>query len=309
MNKDLSYVLPPVDRNLLRSELTADRFVRDTKKGGNKIYFVNAHNSPNVMKEIGRLREISFASAGGGTGKEVDIDHLDTAENCYEQLIVFSEKNQEITGGYRFMDCAKLDLSDKDNIAISTAHYFDLSQEFVSGYLPNTIELGRSWIQPRYQPQINPREGIFALDNLWDGLGAIYVNWPDLKYFFGKVTMYPEYNKEARDAVLHFMKCMFPDRDSLVVPKNPIVTEANTDVLDDLFKGKEYKEGLIALNAYVKERGEMVPPLIKNYMALSPTMKSFGTAINEDFGYVEETSILVTLADVYDSKKERYIHY
>lgn len=301
--------MPPIDRELLRSELTDERFVRDTKKGGNKIYFVNAHNAPNVMKEIGRLREISFASAGGGTGKEIDVDHLDESENCYEQLIVYSEKDQEITGGYRFMDCAKIDLSDKGNVAVSTAHYFNLSQEFVDDYLPNTIELGRSWIQPRYQPQINPREGIFALDNLWDGLGAIYVNWPALKYFFGKVTMYPNYNKEARDAVLHFMMHYFPDKDGLVTPKQPIVSETNTSDLEQLFTGKEYKDGMIALNAYVKERSEMVPPLIKNYMALSPTMRTFGTAINEDFGYVEETSILVTLADVYDSKKERYIHY
>jgi len=306
LSKDLDYIIPPVERELIRAELTEERFVRETNKGNNKIYFVDAHNSPNTMREIGRLREVAFASAGGGTGQEVDIDHLDTTENCYQQLIVYSERDKEIIGGYRFIDCARLDLSDKDNIAISTAHYFNFSQKFVDEYLPYTIELGRSWIQPRYQPHLNPREGIFALDNLWDGLGAIYVKHPHLKYFFGKVTTYPNYNKEARDAVLHFMECLFPDPENLVVPKNPLVRDTNVEELDKLFKGKSYKEGMIALNAYTKEREERVPPLIKNYMALSPTMKNFGTTINQDFGDVEETGILVKLEDIYESKKKRH---
>ncbi|MCT4624978.1 MAG: GNAT family N-acetyltransferase [Schleiferiaceae bacterium] len=309
MVQNFDYIIPPVNRELIEAELTDERFVRETNKGGNKIYFINAHNSPNTMREIGRLRELSFANAGGGTGEEVDIDKLDTSDTCYEQLIVYSEKDKEIIGGYRFIDCAKLDLSNKDSIALSTAHYFNFSQQFVDEYLPHTVELGRSWIQPKYQPHINPREGIFALDNLWDGLGAIYVNRPGLRYFFGKVTMYPDYNKEARDAVLHFMECLFPDKENLVTPKTPLVGEGNIEELDKLFKGKDYKEGMIALNAYTKDREERVPPLIKNYMSLSPTMKSFGTAINPDFGDVEETAILVTVADIYDSKKERYTSY
>jgi hypothetical protein len=307
--QNFDYIIPPVDRKLLKAELTEERFVRETNKGGNKIYFINAHNSPNTMREIGRLRELSFASAGGGTGEEVDIDEMDTSENCYEQLIVFSERDDEIIGGYRFIDCGRLNLSNKDAIELSTAHYFDFSQNFVDDYLPNTVELGRSWIQPRYQPHINPREGLFALDNLWDGLGAIFVNHPNLKYFFGKVTMYPNYNTEARDAVLHFMECLFPDTDNLVVPKQPLLPATDLKQLDELFKGKTYKEGMIALNAYTKHREERVPPLIKNYMALSPTMKSFGTAINQDFGSVEETAILIIIADIYDSKKERYTSY
>lgn len=309
LKEDLEYIMLPVDRALIKAELTEDNFVRNTNKGNNKIYFVNAHNAPNVMLEIGRLREITFASAGGGTGNHVDIDYLDKSENCYQQLIVYSEKDEEIIGGYRFIDCGKLDLSDKDNITISTANYFDFSQKFVDEYLPHTVELGRSWIQPRYQPHLNPREGIFALDNLWDGLGAIYMSRPGLKYFFGKVTMYPDYNVEARDAVLHCMECLFPDTESLVTPKHPLVSKADVEELDRLFKGKSYKEAMIALNAYTKDREERVPPLIKNYMALSPTMKNFGTAINPDFGGVEETAILVTLADIYDSKKERYTTY
>jgi hypothetical protein len=309
LEKNLDYVIDPIDRKLLKSELNEERFVRDTHKGDNKIYFVNAHNSPNTMLEIGRLREISFASAGGGTGHEVDIDSFDTCENCYQQLVVYSPEDEEIIGGYRFIDCSTLDLSDASHIELSTAHYFNFSEKFVKDYLPKTVELGRSWIQPAYQPNIDPRKGIFALDNLWDGLGAIYVNHPKMEHFFGKVTMYPAYNQEARDAVLYFMNHFFNDPDKLVTPKYPLAAESDlTGFISDL-KGKSFKDGMIVLNAFTKERGERVPPLIKNYMSLSPTMKSFGTADNPDFGDVEETGILITVEEIYDAKKDRYTSY
>lgn len=309
MDKNLDYVIDSVDRKLLKSELTAERFIRNTQKGGNEIYFVNAHNAPNTMREIGRLREISFASAGGGTGKEVDIDQYDLCENCYQQLIVYSPEEEEIIGGYRFIDCSTLDLSDPNHIAISTAHYFSFSDQFVKDYLPYAIELGRSWIQPKHQPNVDPRKGIFALDNLWDGLGAIILSHPNMKYFFGKVTMYPNYNIEARDAVLYFMERFFPDKDGLVTPKNRLLPASDISKLEELFEGKDFKSGMITLNSYTKARGERVPPLIKNYMSLSPSMKSFGTAENPDFGSVEETGILVTVSDIYGEKKDRYTTY
>ncbi|UXX81353.1 GNAT family N-acetyltransferase [Reichenbachiella carrageenanivorans] len=305
----MDYVIDPVDRQLLKSELNAERFVRDTKKGGNKIYFINAHNSPHTMREIGRLREISFASAGGGTGKEVDIDEFDINEKCYQQLLVYSPEDEEIVGGYRFIDCSQLDLSDPKHIELSTAHYFDFSDQFVNNYLPHTLELGRSWIQPKYQPHIDPRKGIFALDNLWDGLGAIYVTHPGMKHFFGKVTMYPNYNLEARDAVLYFMDLFFADKEKLVTPKAPLPYVSDITALKTLLKDKNFKEGMNALNSFCKERGERVPPLIKNYMSLSPTMKAFGAAKNPDFGSVEETGILITVSEIYDSKKDRYTKY
>ena len=309
MDRNLDYIIPPVSRALLKAELNEDRFVRISNKGNNKIYFINAHNSPNVMREIGRLREIAFTLAGGGTGKEVDIDEMDIAENCYEQIVVYSEEDDEIIGGYRFINCSSCDLSNKDDIKLSTAHYFNFSDKFVKDYLPQTVELGRSWIQPNYQPHINPRKGIFALDNLWDGLGAITIKYPDVKYYFGKVTMYPDYNIEARDAVLYFMDHYFPDEENLVVPIRPLLPETDISFLKEMFEGKTYKEGMIALNAYTKVREERVPPLIKKYMSLSPTMKSFGTAINPDFGGVEETAILVKLEDIYDSQKNRHTEF
>ena len=309
MSNELSYIIPPVDRELLRSELSDDKLIRKTNKLNNDIYIVNHHNSPNVMREIGRLRELTFAMSGGGTGNPVDIDERDTAEICYDQLIVYSPEDDEIVSGYRFLDCSKVLDNDRFKTHLSTAHYFNFSDHFVNEYLPYTIELGRSWVQPAYQPSQNPRKGIFALDNLWDGLGALVITHKHVEHFYGKVTMYPTYDKEARNALLSFMHYFFPDNDGLVTPKNPLVYNQNNAKFIRMIKGLEYKEAYKLLSRFVKAREETVPPLINQYMSLSNTMKMFGTCVNEDFGYVEESGILVTIADVYPEKSERHLSF
>ena len=309
MSNELSYIIPPVDRELLRSELSDDKLIRKTNKLNNDIYIVNHHNSPNVMREIGRLRELTFAMSGGGTGNPVDIDERDTAEICYDQLIVYSPENDEIVSGYRFLDCSKVLDDDRFKTHLSTAHYFNFSDHFVNEYLPYTIELGRSWVQPTYQPSQNPRKGIFALDNLWDGLGALVITHKHVEHFYGKVTMYPTYDKEARNALLSFMHYYFPDNDGLVTPKNPLVYNQNNAKFIRMIKGLEYKEAYKLLSRFVKAREETVPPLINQYMSLSNTMKMFGTCVNEDFGDVEESGILVTIADVYPEKSERHLSF
>lgn len=309
MTQDLSYIIAPIDRTVLKKELNNDRFIRKTNKLENEIYIVNQHNSPNVMQEIGRLRELTFASAGGGTGQPVDIDEADTAENCYNQLIVYSPEDEEIVGGYRFIDCAKTMEGEQFKTLLSTAHYFDFSDRFVEQFLPYTIELGRSWIQPAYQPSQNPRKGLFALDNLWDGLGGLVVYHKHLRYFYGKVTMYPSYDTQARNALLTFMHHFFPDKDQLVTPKKTLRYDQNNRKFVEMIKGLDYKEAHRLLSRFTKVRGESIPPLINQYMALSSTMKTFGTCINEDFGNVEETGILITIADVFPEKSERHLKY
>lgn len=300
-------IIPPVDKAILKSELTAERFMRLTRKGGNEIYSVNYHNAPNVLNEIGRLREISFRAAGGGTGLEVDLDEYDTNEICYQQLIVWSPEEEEIIGGYRYIICNDAIDPISNDIHLSTAHYFDFSERFISEYLPHTIELGRSWVQPNFQPSVNPRKGLFALDNIWDGLGALAVLNPHIRYFFGKVTMYPTYNAYSRDFLLHFLQHYFPDNEQLMKPYFPLQQEDNRAEFDKKLAGLDFKEGFKVLNSVVRQHGEFIPPLMNIYMSLSPTMKSFGTAINADFGNVEETGILITIADVYIDKKERHM--
>lgn len=301
-------IIEPIDKAVLVKELSKDRFLRTTRKGGNEIYCVDIHNAPNVVQEIGRLREVTFRHSGGGTGLSVDLDDFDTSENCYKQLIVWSPEDQEIVGGYRFILCKDV-IGKADNIALSTSHYFSFSDKFINDYLPNTIELGRSWVQPNFQPTVNPRKGLFALDNIWDGLGAVVLAHPEIKYFFGKVTMYPTYNEEARDFLLNFMHSYFPDTENLITPHHPLVQNYDKAAYDAMLAGLDFKEGFKVLNAFAKERGEFVPPLVNIYMNLSPTMKTFGTAVNPDFGNVEETGILVSFEDIYQEKKDRYMTF
>lgn len=300
-------IIAPVDRILLKEELNQDRFIRKTNKGDNEIYIVNIHNSPNVLKEIGRLREITFRNAGGGTGKPYDLDTYDEIETCYEQLIVYDPEDDEIVGGYRFIDCGIAIEASKDKPLLSTANYFDFTDRFIDDYLRYTIELGRSWVQPQYQPTNNPRKGLFALANIWDGLGALVVDYPHIKYFFGKVTMYPDYNWEARNMLQHFLHHFFPDKENLLAPFNPLVIESdNTEFLKE-FGSLDYTDGFRLLQKSIREKGEAIPPLLSIYMNLSATMKTFGTAVNPDFGNVEEIGILVTIDDIYEEKKQRHI--
>jgi hypothetical protein len=316
MTNNLDYILPKVDIALLEQELNSERYIRNTNKLDNEIYIINHHNSPNVMQEIGRLRELTFASAGGGTGQPIDIDDLDTCENCYQQLIIWSPEDKEIVGGYRFIDCQTA--IHGNDINLSTKHYFNFTNKFITDYLPKTIELGRSWIQPMYQPT-QSRKGLFSLDNLWDGLGAVVLSNPHIDYFFGKVTMYSTYNLEAKRAVLAFMNTLFPDLDKMVTPIHPIHTDIDQSEILKLIeapkgetteeKASEFKTAHKILQQFVRDRDEKIPPLINNYMQLSPSMKSFGTAENPDFGGVEETGILIKISDIYEEKKARHLDF
>ncbi|MFN8712409.1 MAG: GNAT family N-acetyltransferase [Bacteroidota bacterium] len=299
-------VIPPVDRLLIEQELNADTFIRHTNNGDNLLYIVNIHNAPNTLREIGRLREVTFRAAGGGTGLDCDLDELDTCENCYEQLIVWNPADREIVGGYRLIRCEKA-RNAQGKYHLATMELFSFSEKFENEYLPVTIELGRSFVQPAYQPSASNRKGLFSLDNLWDGLGALVVDNPDIKYFFGKVTTYRHFNVTARDFILQFMDHYFPDPDNLVWPHHPVERKTPVEELDAELAGQNYKDGHRILNQHIRNLGENIPPLVNAYMNLSGTMRNFGTAINDEFGDVDETGILVKIADIYDSKKERHV--
>lgn len=300
-------IISPVDKSLILAELTEDKFVRNTNYGHNQLYIFTAKDSPSLMLEVGRLREWSFRSAGGGTGKEVDIDEYDTAEDSYQQLIVWDPKHEEILGGYRFYVPAENETGDQIASKLVTNHLFNFSDKFKKEYLPHMIELGRSFVQPMYQSTHLARKGIFALDNLWDGLGSLIIEHPSMKYFFGKVTMYTHFNKEARNLILFFLNKHFADSEKLVTPTRPIELNIDTVKLQAVFNSSNYKDDYKILVKGVREHGENLPPLINAYMNLSPTMKVFGTVITEDFGGVEETGIMITIKDIYIPKVERHI--
>ncbi len=300
-------IIQPIAKEKLKAELTSDRQLRMTNKSNNEIYIVTAHNAPNVMLEIGRLREIAFREAGGGTGKETDIDEFDTCDNCYKQLIVWNPEAEEIIGGYRYLEGTKWDIGPDGQPVLATSHMFHFSERFLRDYMPYTVELGRSFVSLPYQSSRMGAKSLFALDNLWDGLGALTVVMPDVKYYFGKMTMYPSYIRKGRDMILYFLNKYFADKDGLVIPMKPLKIEATTEEMEAIFTGGNFKDDYRILNREVRALGYNIPPLVNAYMSLSPTMRLFGTAINYGFGDVEETGILIAVDEILEEKRQRHI--
>ena len=300
-------IIAPIDKEVLKSELTQERRLRFTNKSNNEIYVVTAHNAPNVMKEVGRLREIAFRAAGGGTGKSMDIDEYDTMPNPYKQLIVWNPEAEEILGGYRYLFGDEVEYDEHGKPVLATAHMFDFSERFLKEYLPYTVELGRSFVTLEYQSSRAGSKGLFALDNLWDGLGALTVINPNMKYYFGKMTMYPSYHRQGRDMILYFLNKHFHDADKLITPVRPLELETDPAILEQIFSCDSFKDDYRILNTEVRKLGYNIPPLVNAYMGLSPTMRMFGTAINYGFGDVEETGILIAVDEILEQKRVRHI--
>jgi len=305
---DFKDIIAPIDKELLKAELTKDKLLRTTNKSNNEIYIITAHDSPNVMREIGRLREIAFRYYGGGTGEEVDIDGFDTMENAYRQLIVWSPEDEIILGGYRFLCGSDVSFDKNGKPLLATSHLFNFSETFIKDYLPYTVELGRSFVTLEYQnTRSGAAKGLFVLDNLWDGLGALSVVDPTLKYYFGKVTMYNTYNEDARDMLLYFLSQHFSDKENLITPIFPLKINSDMEQLKKMFPHQDFKENYKILNHEVRKFGINVPPLVNAYMSLSPQMRVFGTAVNYEFGEVEETGILIAINEILEDKKKRHI--
>ena len=301
-------IIQPISKELLKKELTPERQLRMTNKSHNEIYIVDAHNAPNVLLEIGRLREIAFREAGGGTGKPYDLDEFDTMDNCYKQLIVWNPEAEEIIGGYRYILGTDVEVGADGQPILATSHMFHFSERFMRDYMPQTIELGRSFVSLAYQnTNKNGSKSLFALDNLWDGLGALTVIQPNVKYFFGKMTMYPSYIRKGRDMILYFLKKHFDDKENLITPMKPLEIEEDPEELKKLFCEESFKDDYRILNREVRKLGLNIPPLVNAYMSLSPTMKLFGTAINDGFGDVEETGILIAVDEILEEKRMRHI--
>ncbi len=295
-------IIQPVDVLLIKRELTQNCFVRKTTNGSNEIYVVDAINQPNTMREIGRLREISFRDAGGGTGEQFDIDEEDLSETGYKQLIVWNPIEEDIIGGYRYVV-----INPEIEQHFSMKKYFDLKPEFLKDYLPYTMELGRSFIQPKYQSRAGGVKAIYALDNLWDGLGAVVAQNPNLKYLIGKVTMYTKICSELIDMLYTLLIKYFPIDNEIIKPKKELEYIFDKNQYSHYFEGMDYQTAMRTVAKRAKELGENYPPLFAAYANLSQTMKVFGTVVNPDFGDVLETGIMITIKDVNSDKYTRYV--
>ena len=301
-------IISPVDKCLLEKELTKDLFLRPTNKAHNEIYIVTAHNSPNLMREIGRLRELSFRSGGGGTGEEIDTDEYDYMEVPYKQLIVWNPTAKEIIGGYRFLPGYEVDIDKNGQPKFVMSHLFNFSEQFIKEFLPHTIELGRAFVQPDYQTSKMGMKSLFALDNLWDGLGALMHSVKDARYFIGKVTIYEKYPTTARELIYEYMTRFFPDHDSLIRPKNIVQVSRETQALaKDLFTEKDAQTNYKALQKAIRAEGEVIPSMFHSYIGLTETMRVFGSIFDKDFGSVYETGIMITMADLFETKRNRYV--
>jgi len=301
-------IISPVSRTLLKQELEENAtLLRHSRKGGTDLYIFDGNQCPNLLREVGRLREIAFREAGGGTGLDCDIDDFDRLEKPYMQLIVWEPKSEEILGGYRYIYGPDIAFCENGQPLLATSHMFHYSNQFCKDYLPYMLELGRSFVVVDHQSSRSGARGLFTLDNLWDGLGALSVTLEGVKYFYGKFTMYPSYPQQGRNMILYFLKKWFPDPDLLVSPFHPLETNTDTEAMQQLFCHDTFQEDYRTLNGQVRQLGYNIPPLVNAYMLLSPTMKMFGTAINDEFGDVEESGILITVDDIFSEKHERYI--
>jgi len=298
----MKQVIDTIDKFLLTQELTADKFIRHTNKGGNEIYSFSFHDSPHLMLEVARLREVSFRAAGGGTGGMLDIDAYDTGNIPYRQLIIWNPREQEIAGGYRyFLGYQKVnDTQGKITLVTNTLFYF--SEQFTRNYLPYSIELGCAFVQPVYQSAELGTNSIYVLDNLWESLCALEEIYPNVLYFFGKVTTNRNFNPLARNIILRFLQTYFPDDQNLFEPVNPLKIDLETDELKNLFLGINYDEDYRFLVQKLRHLGENLPPLVRAYINLSPNMKVLGTSVNHNFGDVDETAILISMNGIHHNK-------
>ena len=297
----MEVLIDPVDFRKVEEELKNEKFLRVSGMGNNEIYVVNGINSPNTMNEIGRLRELTFRHAGGGTGASKDIDQFDIKKNGYKQLIVWDPQNKCILGGYRFRSFDKDIKIDINQLA--TGEVYNLSEEFQNEYLQHSIDLGRAFIMPLFQTK-QKRKSLYILDNLWDGLGAL-INQQS-KYFLGRIVLYPQMDKKIRDLIIYFLEKHYNRGSGLLTAKLPFHPEMDKQQMEQLLDENNPEGDFKNLRQITLAAGEAIPPLIQAYMKLSPTMQSFGATIDTSFGNLYEICIMVTIQDIYPKYLKRY---
>lgn len=294
-------VINPVPREIILEELCKTNFIRTSNRGSFNIHTFNSKDSPLLMEEVGRLREITFRNIGGGTGEKFDIDEFD---DKFEQIILWDSINEEIVGGYRIQLMKTLFESSEDKENFSPlATYFNLSPRFMKKYLPYSVELGRAFIQPMYQ------RSVFALESLFNGLGLWiskqndgFVSWKNPATFLvGKITLYPKFGN--LDPIYHFIdKYFLAKKPDLIKPKGKYgVVRPYEKLSPDVIFEDDFKKDF---NMIVKRFN--APILIGQYGKLSPSMQCFGTIENSDFGDTEETAMMIKIPNIFVEYLKRY---
>ncbi len=304
---NMEQIIDPVEVSLIEAELTPEKKLGDTNKGGNELYDVTWHNSPNTVREIGRLREVSYRDAGASSGKSMDLDEYDTMEEPYHQIIVWDPEAKAIIGGYRYILGTNVKLKEDGQPNITSSHLYHFSDPFISDYLPHVMELGRSFVAPDYQSSRAGAKSLFTMDNLWDGISTVILQHPNTWYFLGKMTIYPSYDLTARNLIIHFLKKHFNDDQVLVKPKNEIVVSDNPRLMNLILFEDDLKKDYRLLKDAVHKLGTKIPPLVNSYINISSTMKMLGSCINDELGDAIETGIMICYDELYEDKKDRHM--
>ena len=311
-------IIAPVDKELLKQELNDKCFLRDTNHAGNKLYIIDNQTAPNVMREIGRLREIAFRAGGGGTGKESDLDAFDLDPAFrYKQLVLWDPDAECVIGGYRYVLCDEVMYDRFGQPIMPSSHLFRFTRRFLQNGFLHTIELSRSFIRPEYQSSENGMKSLSALDNLFDGLGGLILLYKGrMEYFFGKMTIYPSFPERGLGMLLYFLRKHFgtweaelQERfDRMVIPKNPVRIKMSRE-FEQIFTADSFPDDYKILKREIQQMGVNIPPLVNTYMNMSPTMKSFGAGVNDEFGDVIEAGILIKFDEMHPDKVRRHLNF
>lgn len=294
--KTESCIVHPVDGGRLRAEAARAIPLGSTPDG--KRILLAEGDSAALLREIARLRECTFRKVGEGTGGRMDLDAYD---RHYRHVVLWDEPRSEVVGAYRIGECSKI-LSERGRAGLYSASLFEYSRE-LEALLPKSIELGRSFVQPKYW---NSR----ALDYLWQGIGAYLASRPDLEHMFGCVSISNTYPEPAKDLLVHFFSTWFGGCEVGATPGRPyLLSKAREEGIRGLLPGKSYREELRALKETLKQYGCAIPTLYKQYADLCEPggvrFLSFG--VDPDFGNCVDGFILVSVSKITAEKRQRYI--
>lgn len=297
-------IIEPINREKLITELKFCKFIKHTFRSKNEIYsFVNT-DAPTIMLEVGRLREEAFRSIGYGTGDIVDLDDHDMGVSAYRQIFIWNPNTLEITGGCRYAIGANY-LQQVDRL--SMAKSFLYSRKFKSEYLPYSIELGRAWVNPAYQSMSSISNPTSALNNLWEGIGAIISENKNVRYLYGKVVIPENYNPTARILLTWFLNHYFKGKTNLLSPKQPVVQPMVLAIADTKVTGTNLKNDYKIITDYIKSHNTGIPSLLSTYLRLAKRITTFGTTTNPNQKNTFETGILIAIKDIHPEKRSKYI--
>lgn len=287
----------PEDRRILRRELKQSQMLGETKDG-KQIYLFDSFRDSAVMKELGRLREISFRKVGEGSGEKRDLDKYD---HYYRHIILWDEEELEIVGAYRIAEANRI-IENEGLKALYCSSLFSLS-EGLTPKLEQGIELGRSFVQPKYW-------GKRSLDYLWFGIGAYLRHHPKVRYMFGPVSLSNSYPQAAKDLIVHFYSHYYSSAHPLARANAPyVLNPSEKQQMYELFAGDNLQEDFLILREQLDHLGVTVPTLYKQYTELCEPggIEFLDFSVDADFGYCIDGLILVDIDKVKARKRERYI--